>query len=225
MAQPAQRNAGAILAGGERELGEFAGPKRIYRRQSAQQIRRAFGGRQGRPVGGEGGGGARGQPRGAQPGEHLGDRGALVAPADGGERCGGAAEGAVAPQRGGRRQVQLREPNPALQGVDDLEEPARRRRGGGLGQLRPNPFAGKGGQFSAHGRHQPQGFLGDPKARQLSGETRHPENAQRILGESRRHMAQHAGRQIRLAAVGIDEPVAILGDGVDGEVPAGQILL
>ena len=37
-------------------------------------------------------------------------------------------------------------------------------------------------------------------------------------------MAQHAALQIRLAAEGVDQRVAVLGDGVDGEVAAGEVL-
>ena len=37
------------------------------------------------------------------------------------------------------------------------------------------------------------------------GEARDAQHAQRILGERRRHVAQHAGAQVRFAAVRIDQ--------------------
>ena len=58
------------------------------------------------------------------------------------------------------------------------------------------------------------------------GETRDAQHAHRILGERGRHMAQHARLEIARAAERIDEvAVVVLGDRVDREVAALEILL
>jgi hypothetical protein len=57
------------------------------------------------------------------------------------------------------------------------------------------------------------------------GEARHAQDAHRVLGEGRRHMAHHARGEVGAAAVGIDERAGgIPGDGVDGQVAAQQVV-
>ena len=66
------------------------------------------------------------------------------------------------------------------------------------------------------GRH---GELGEAR-----GEARHAQDAQRVLGEGGRHVAEEARRKVALAAAGVDQR-AVLGarDRVDGEVAAQQV--
>jgi len=97
-------------------------------------------------------------------------------------------------------------------------------------QLLPDPLRGQVGQLSSlrHLAHQPQRLGGhhEPLGMETGGEARHPQDAQRILGKGRRDMAQQPRLQILHAAVGIVQlPILIFGDGVDGEIPAQQILL
>ena len=97
-------------------------------------------------------------------------------------------------------------------------------------QLLPDPLRGQVGKLAGVGHlpHQRQRLGGHHEAllMETGGEARHPQDAQGILGKGRRDMAQQPRLQILHAAVGIVQlPVLIFGDGVDGEIPAQQILL
>ncbi|MNY27466.1 hypothetical protein D3C86_1613740 [compost metagenome] len=60
---------------------------------------------------------------------------------------------------------------------------------------------------------------------ETGGEARHPQDAQGILGEGRGDVAQQPRLQIPEPAIGIVQlPALVFGDGVDGEIPAQQIL-
>ena len=73
--------------------------------------------------------------------------------------------------------------------------------------------------------HQRLGFRRDFEA-EARGEARDAKHAQRILGERRRHVAQHAGRKIALAAVRIDQrAVVVARHRVDREVAPGEVVL
>ena len=58
-----------------------------------------------------------------------------------------------------------------------------------------------------HAAHERQGFIGHREAQRgvTRGETRHAQDAHRILRERLGHMAQQARREIALSAVGIDD--------------------
>ncbi len=63
---------------------------------------------------------------------------------------------------------------------------------------------------------------GETEAR---GEPRAAQDAHRIFGECVAHMAQNAGLQICLSAMGIDQvSLRILRNGIDGEIAPQQIL-
>ncbi len=66
---------------------------------------------------------------------------------------------------------------------------------------------------------------GEAQRGEARGEARHAQDAYRIFAERRRHMAQHAGLEIRAAAVGIHQrAIRRLRDGIDGQVPPQQVL-
>ena len=76
--------------------------------------------------------------------------------------------------------------------------------------------------------HQGEGFRGDakPQVGIAGGEAGGAQYPQRVLHESVRHVPQHFGSQVPLAAVGIDDvTVGGAGHGVDGEVAPQQVLL
>jgi len=76
--------------------------------------------------------------------------------------------------------------------------------------------------------HQGQRLVGDAEAqrREARGEARHAQDADRVLGERRRDMAQHAALEVGTPAVGVDEPsVGGARHGVDGEVAPREVLL
>jgi hypothetical protein len=79
-----------------------------------------------------------------------------------------------------------------------------------------------------HLAHQRQGFLRDRKAACgiARRKARDAQHAHRILGERRRHVAQHAPLQIRRAAERVDQrAVRVFRHRVDGQVAAAQVVL
>jgi len=89
------------------------------------------------------------------------------------------------------------------------------------GHFLPHPFRHQVVHFAIvhHARHQLLGVLGDAKAQmgKTRGKARDPQYAHRIFGEVFGHMAQQAGLQILLPAVGVDQlAVGVSGDGIDG---------
>ena len=77
-----------------------------------------------------------------------------------------------------------------------------------------------------HLAHQRFGLGGDVEVGEARREARQAKDAHRVLGECRRDMAQHLGIEVAPAAVRIDQRAAlVLGDRVDGEVAAGEIVL
>ena len=96
--------------------------------------------------------------------------------------------------------------------------------------LDPHPLGHQVADLAAfhQAAHQLTGLLGDGEAEPgIAGqEARGAQHPQRVLDEGRRDMAQHAGLQVDQAAVGVDQrAIGALGHGVDGQVPAGEILL
>ena len=77
---------------------------------------------------------------------------------------------------------------------------------------------------SHHPAHQRQGLGRDREVGEARSEARHAQDAQRVLGEGGRHVAEEARRKVALAAAGVDQR-AVLGarDRVDGEVAALQV--
>jgi uncharacterized protein with PIN domain len=63
------------------------------------------------------------------------------------------------------------------------------------------------------------------KSAEARGEARQPQDAHRVFGEGRRHMAQHPLGQVALAAIGSMTRPCVLGHRIDGEVAACQVLL
>ena len=93
-----------------------------------------------------------------------------------------------------------------------------------------HPNNGGGGGIDLAGRHhlahQGQGFRRHGEALETGGEAGNPQDAQRILGKGRGDVTQHPPLQVLDAVVGIVQPtIFVLGDGIDGEIPAQQILL
>ena len=77
-----------------------------------------------------------------------------------------------------------------------------------------------------HLAHQRFGLGGDLEVGEARREARHAQDAHGVLGECRRDMAQHLGVEVAPAAVRIDQrAVLVLGDRVDGEVAAGEVVL
>jgi len=73
--------------------------------------------------------------------------------------------------------------------------------------------------------HQRERRIRDAKS-EPRREARHPQHPQRILGERRRHVAQDARREVRLAAVRIDQrSVGRTGHRVDRQVAPAEIFL
>ncbi|EWS52710.1 hypothetical protein X551_04498 [Methylibium sp. T29] len=76
-----------------------------------------------------------------------------------------------------------------------------------------------------HAAHQGQRLGCDGKPIEARREACDPQDAHRVLGEGRRHVAEHTGCQVALAAVGVDQrAVGRAGDGVDGQVAPCQVL-
>ena len=78
-----------------------------------------------------------------------------------------------------------------------------------------------------HAAHQLHGFFGDREAgiREARREARDPQQANRVLFEGRRDVAQFLFFQVFAPATGIDQfPPAIDRHRIDGQVPALQIL-
>ena len=79
-----------------------------------------------------------------------------------------------------------------------------------------------------HLAHQGEGLrrYGKALSVEAGGEAGDPQDAQRIFGKGGGNVAQQPFFQILDATVGIVElALIIFGDGVDGEIPAQQILL
>ncbi|MNZ75431.1 hypothetical protein D3C78_939080 [compost metagenome] len=110
-----------------------------------------------------------------------------------------------------------------------LEEHVRTRFHQRAGDFLPAALGGERFELARAGQltHQRQGFVRDTEAerriaRGKAGDTQH---AQGIFGECRGNVAQQAGFEVALAAVGIDHPaVLVLGHGVDGQVAAHQVV-
>ena len=81
----------------------------------------------------------------------------------------------------------------------------------------------------AAGHHLPRQLhrlVGHVEAAETGRKTRQPQDAHRVFGKGRRHMAQAPGSQIGLAAMGVDDvAVVVRGHGVDGQVTPRQVLL
>jgi hypothetical protein len=94
-------------------------------------------------------------------------------------------------------------------------------------QFLPHPLGHQGIDFAGgdHLAHQGHGFRRHREIGEARGEARHAQDAHRVLGEGRRHMPHHARGEVGAAAVGIDQRAAfILGNGVDGQVAAQQVV-
>ncbi len=97
-------------------------------------------------------------------------------------------------------------------------------------QLLPDSLRGQVSQLAGLGHlaHQCQRLGGHHEALgvEAGGEAGHPQNAQRIFSKGGGDVAKQPLFQILDAAIGIVQlSRLILGDGVDGEIPAQQILL
>ena len=97
-------------------------------------------------------------------------------------------------------------------------------------QLLPDSLRREVGQLASgrHLAHQGEGFrrYGKALSVEAGGEAGDPQDAQRIFGKGGGDVAQQPFFQILDATVGIVElALIIFGDGVDGEIPAQQILL
>ncbi len=113
-----------------------------------------------------------------------------------------------------------------MQGAQEGRGPRRAQR---AHQLLPDALGHQFGELAAldHAAHQRAGLVGDGEAER--GEARHEarraQHAQRILGEGRADVAQHARLEIAFAAMGVDQAAILaLRDGVDGEVAAAEVL-
>ncbi len=97
-------------------------------------------------------------------------------------------------------------------------------------ELRPHAFGHQCVHFALVNQppHQGHGSGRDGKAHAgvTCSEPRHPQHAHRVLGESRRDVAQHPLADVRRTAEGVDEsPVAVLGDGVYRQVAAFEVVV
>ena len=97
-------------------------------------------------------------------------------------------------------------------------------------QFRPHPLGDQRIHLAVgdHPLHQVAGGVGDakPQGRQARREARDAQDAHRVLGKGRGHMAEHSIAQILRAAEGIDQCAGRgLGHGVDGQIAALQVLL
>jgi len=82
-------------------------------------------------------------------------------------------------------------------------------------------FAGR------EGFHQLKGFRGDGETQVViaGGKARHPQHPQGVFGKGVGDVAQYLVLQILQAAVGVNQIAFIIpGHGIDGEIPAHQIL-
>ena len=77
-----------------------------------------------------------------------------------------------------------------------------------------------------HGLHELQGFGRDGKVGKAGGKARDAQDAHGVFGKGGGDVAQHLVAQVLLAVVGVVQlAVGRFGDGVDGEVAPGQVLL
>lgn len=80
-----------------------------------------------------------------------------------------------------------------------------------------------------HALHQPHGFRRNrkPQGRITGSKSSHSQHTQGIFDERIGHMAQHPGLQVGLAAKRVLNLSRLqgAGDGVDGQIPAHQVLL
>ena len=75
-----------------------------------------------------------------------------------------------------------------------------------------------------HALHQRHGVGGDAEVGKSRRKTRHAKNAHRVFGKGFGDMAQHAGGDVALAAIGVGQHAVIaLRDGIDGQVAPGQV--
>ena len=94
-------------------------------------------------------------------------------------------------------------------------------------ELLPDALGGKRRELARRDQrpHQRLGLGGDDEA-EARGEARDPQHAQRILGERRRDVPQHAGREVAGAAVGIDQrAVGAARHRVDRQVAPREVVL
>jgi hypothetical protein len=94
------------------------------------------------------------------------------------------------------------------------------------GELLPHPLGHQRVHLAGgdHLAHQRQGFGGHRKVGKAGGEAGQPQDAHRVFGEGRADVAEHPRGEVALPAVGVGQgAVGVAGDGVDGEVAAGQV--
>ncbi len=114
--------------------------------------------------------------------------------------------------------------------AQDLEKDLRVTGGEGVFCLFPDALRRQVFQLArlGHGRHQCHCLIGNTEAQMgvTRGKARHAQDAERIFRECRGDMAQKTVAQVILPAVGVDDmAVFVLGEGVNGEIAAQQILL
>ena len=97
------------------------------------------------------------------------------------------------------------------------------------GEFLPHALAHQGINLAVvhHLTHQLQGFGGYRKVGKSCRKASQPQDAHRVFAKGLGHMAQYFGLHIALAAIRVDQlaGVGVLGDGVEGEVAAGQVFL
>ena len=111
--------------------------------------------------------------------------------------------------------------------VQYLEHPRRARFHEPARQFLPHALGNERIDFAArhHGAHERFGFGRDVEA-EARGEARDAQDAHRVLGEGRAHVAQDAGAQVLGAVERIDEvAVLVARDRVDREIAAREVLL